>query len=107
MTPPALIDELDEILPGFKRYVTSDDNSFQPNTFHGVFAACTDFARGREVEADSWKNMAQLLNKAVGGSDKDLDNAACTCFIENLAAPEHPLRGLLLGEALQYWLYWE
>ena len=54
----------------------------------------------------SWRSLAGLLNDTVGDSADDLDgliNAACTCFLENLATEEHPLRPLLRGEALADW----
>lgn len=43
----------------------------------------------------------------VGGPDRELDEAACTCFLENLATPDHPLSSHLAGPALRYWTDWE
>ena len=32
-----------------------------------------------------------------------IENAAWTCFLENLAKQSHPLHSLLRGEVLAYW----
>ena len=107
MKPPSLIAVLEQALPGFAVYVRSDSNLFDRDDVHGVFAACAHFVREHPVAAGSWKALASLLNDAVGGADQELDQAACTCFLESLAAPDHPLRALLRDRALDYWNQWE
>jgi len=107
MTSNDLVARLDAALRGFQAYVRSDDNLFDPDSVHGVLAACSHFVREKLVEPAGWKALAELLNEMVGGNDKELDEAACTCFLENLAAPAHPVRTHLRGAALTYWVRWE
>ena len=73
--------------------------------------ACLPHARTsrekQEITEGAWSALGSLLNEVVGGADEDLDNAACTCFLENVAVPDHPLRSHLQGEALAFWERWE
>ena len=107
MSPDALTDCLDGALPGFRRFVESEENLYEQDNVHGVFVACSDFVRERDVSLSSWKQVAEVVNGTVKDSDEELDNAVCTCFLENLAETDHPLRALLRGEALEYWKRWE
>jgi hypothetical protein len=103
MATAALIDQLDVSLPGFRAYLESGDNFFENNNAHGVFAACSHFVRNYPPTEQSWRAMATLINSIVGSADADLDEAACTCFLENLACIDHPLRSLLNDKAAAYW----
>ncbi len=106
-TAESLVNVLDGVLPGFREYVQSPENLFDKTSVHGVFAACSHFLRDHEVAEDAWSSLGPILNRIVGGEDERLSNAACTCFLENLAAPDHPLHAHLKGEALTYWKRWE
>ena len=97
---------LEEVAPGFRRYVESEDNLFSTDGAHGVLAACSDFVREHPARDGWWKGLAAFANNAVGGGDQELDEAVCTCFLENLAGRNHPLDQLLRGEALVYWRRW-
>lgn len=94
---------LDRVAPGFRGYAESTDNLFARDSVHGLFAAFSHCVRDRHARDGVWPAVADLLNRVVGGPDPDLDNAACTCFLENLARRDHPLDPLLRGEALAYW----
>jgi hypothetical protein len=107
MDASALAAELDRTLPGFAGYLASTENLFECDNLCGVFAACSHFVRERTVAADSWLPLAAILNRVVSGTDRDASDAACACFLENLADPEHPLRPFLEGEALRYWTFHE
>jgi len=63
-------------------------------------AACSNFVRENAQAPETWERLASLVNEIVGGLDAELDNAACTCLLENLAAPSHPMKGLLRNAAL-------
>jgi hypothetical protein len=102
-----LIDELDRAAPGFRAYVVSDENDFENHSVHAAFAACSQFVRRRPLGFDSWERLAALANRLAGGDDAELDNAVCTCFLENLASPAHPMKPLLRGPALACWEQWE
>ncbi len=101
-----LIRLLDETFSGFNEYVRSDDNLFDQDSIHGVFAALAHFVKENAVSEQQWKAMAALIGEIVGGRDANLDNAACTCFLENLASRDHPLGAFLTGEPLAYWKAW-
>ena len=107
-SPASLIAVLDRAVPGFKRYTESDENLHSTDSFHGVFSACTSFVWETRVAEESWRSLAQLLNELVRGHNDDgVENAACTCFLENLADRTHPLRPFLRGKALDHWMRWE
>jgi hypothetical protein len=107
MDVDALIGELDRAAPGFRAYFVSDSNLFDHRGAHAAFAACSQFVRMHPFGFDSWERLAALANRLAGGHDTELDNAVCTCFLENLASPEHPMKPLLHGQALAYWKKWE
>jgi hypothetical protein len=107
MDAAGLIAELDGALPGFRAYIASDENLFGGETVEAVFTACSWFVRRTAVASESWPPLARIVSLAAGAPDRALADAACTCFLENVAAPEHPLKALLEGEALRYWSYWE
>jgi hypothetical protein len=88
-------------------YLASEKNLFPRDTVEGVFTACSWFVRRTRVGAESWAAVAQIVNLSAAAPDRALSDAACTCFLENVAAPEHPLKAFLEGEALRYWSYWE
>lgn len=52
MKPSSLIAVLDQALPGFSSYVESDENYYDRDSVHGVFAACSTFMRERPVATD-------------------------------------------------------
>lgn len=105
VTAASLLSKLDRAAPGFRSHAESDSNLFDRDSVHGLFAACSHFVRDPSA-APVWSAVADLVNRVVGGSDADLDNAACTCFLEHLASRDHPLDPLLRGEALAYWRRW-
>lgn len=97
---------LDRAVPGFRDYAESDENLFERDSLHGLFAACSHFVCERPVPASVWTAVADLLNRVIGVADGDVNNAACTCFLENLASRDHPLDQLLRGQTLTYWRLW-
>lgn len=105
VTAASLLAMLDRAAPGFRGYAESDGNLFDRDTVHGVFAACSHYVLDCSA-APLWSAVADLVNRFVGGPDAGLDNAACTCFLEKLASRDHPLDGLLRGEALAHWRRW-
>ena len=105
--PDHLISNLDRIVPGFAEYLDSDENPFTGGTPAAIFAACSWFVREQTIEPECWRDLANLVNDAVAGPDESLSEAACTCFLENLADVNHPLKPFLVGEALEFWGHWE
>jgi hypothetical protein len=105
MDRQSLVAELDRVLPGFAAYLRSPDNLFDSGSFCSAFAACSQFVRERPVAA--WAALARIVNQVVTGPNAVASEAACTCLLENLAEPGHPLKPFLEGEALRYWIAWE
>jgi hypothetical protein len=81
-----------EALPGFSTYVGSNENLFCADSICGVFSACSTFVRERTIPSESWLALAMIINAAVVDASTPLSEAACTCFLENLADFRHPLR---------------
>lgn len=102
----SLLSLLDAAAPGFRAWSLSGDNLFDLDSLHGVFAACSHFVRAVPRGSDVWPVLAELVNEAVAGQDAQLAEAVCTCLLENLASPDHPLGSLLRGGALVYWRQW-
>ncbi|MEQ8766513.1 MAG: hypothetical protein RL885_21545 [Planctomycetota bacterium] len=100
-----LVVRLNETVPGFVHYRESDGSLFDGESPHAVFAACSHYVRENVISREVWRSLASLLNEIVGSGD-DIDNAACTCFLENLACDTHPLQELLQGQALEQWRKW-
>jgi hypothetical protein len=107
LSPSDLVTAIGRTLPGFADYVRSDKNLFDQDSLCGVFGACSHFVKDHPPSTESWRALALLVNSFVRDDGSELDEAACTCFLENLAQPDHPLRSLLEGEALHYWKRWE
>jgi hypothetical protein len=107
MNPVELVAELNRILPGFADYLESSDNPFDSDNQCGVFAACSHFVRERTVAVESWRGLGSFLNLQVAEPDGAMVEAACSCFLENLADSRHPLKPFLAGEALLFWEQWE
>jgi hypothetical protein len=62
---------------------TADDGSF---TVHGVFAVFSDYIAdrlGRAADPDLLR-VFEYVESKVTDDNSDVDNAACTCFLENL-----------------------
>lgn len=97
---------LDAAAPGFRKWSESDDQLFDSKSLQGVFAAYSHFVDAAAPTAVAWPELAEFTNEAVGGRDAELSEAVCTCFLENLARPGHPLGSLLCGEAQRYWRQW-
>lgn len=84
-----LLEELNSLVPGFKQYWESDDASFNfgsESTIHCVFS---DFSHVviSKIGAGELQNPERVFAfiEAVVALDGELSNAACTCFLENLA----------------------
>jgi hypothetical protein len=115
MTPQALLDRLVALFPDFRAYwddagncFSEDDGSF---TLHGVFAEFTHFFRERHavLPAEQVAALGKFVSECMApANDGPLDNAAATCFVENIAGEpsDRELSPHLTGEARRYWLAW-
>jgi hypothetical protein len=99
-----LLDELDRATPGFRSYFDSDDEHYYSrDSVHSAFLVCSDFVQENPPAPETWERLASLVNQIVGGKDDELHNAVCSCFLESLASPSHPIRPLLGRKALAFW----
>jgi len=96
-TPQELLTRLLEFVPGFRAawqdsLFIEDDGSF---SVHGVFAEFSGYVRAHFAEFDeaTWKKRFSYVEQCVTTdvhSEVGVVNAACTCFLENIAS-EGPL----------------
>jgi hypothetical protein len=93
-TPEDLLRALVEIVPGFLSGWESPDNCFREDdgsfSLHGVFSEFTGYLRGHfsELEDTTRRTLFEFVEQCVlidPNSDSGVSNAACTCFLENLA----------------------
>jgi hypothetical protein len=115
MTAEALVDRLAAIVPDFRPYWDDANNDFRGDdgsfTLHGVFARFTDFFREKSATLPPARVAALgafLSDCMAPADDNPLDNAAATCFVENVAGEpcDRVLSPHLTGEARRYWLAW-
>ena len=114
MTPQVLLDYIISLFPDFTAYwddpgnwFRADDGSF---TLCGVFFEFTAFFRERfeVLPRDRVATLGAFISECMASADADLDNAAATCFVENIAGEEcsHDLALYLTGEAREYYRAW-
>jgi len=99
-----LITRLEGISPGFATYAHSAQHDYSIDSIHGVFCSYTEYVR--EYPPDNWAAVASFVNSIVDASESQLSNAACTCFLENIAEPNHPIECHLAGFAKSFWEAW-
>jgi hypothetical protein len=114
MTPQSLLDRLVALFPDFRGYWDDPGNNFRDDdgtfTLHGVFANFTWFFKERHnlLPIERVTALGIFVSNCMASDDIDLDNAAATCFVENVAGEEcdRELARHLSGEARKYWLAW-
>lgn len=114
MTPQSLLDRLAALFPDFRGQWNDSRNCFRDDdgmfTVHGVFAEFSEFFRERhaEVPRDRVALLGALVSECMSSGNADLDNAAATCFVENVAGElcGRELSSHLSGEARRYWQAW-
>jgi hypothetical protein len=114
MAPEELLNRLTGLFPRFRTYWDGEDNCFRDSdgsfTLYGVFSEFTDFFREQysSLPPDEIARLGAFVSDCMSSKDWDLDNAAATCFVENIAGEEcdRDLRGHLFGPALDYWRAW-
>ena len=93
-TPKELLQALVQIAPEFAVHWESPDNCFRNDdgsfSAHGIFAELTAYIRGSFGKlSDTQRRMLfEFIEKCVltdPDSHSGVSNAACTCFLENVA----------------------
>jgi hypothetical protein len=115
MTPQSLLDRLVALFPDFRAYWDDPGNNFRDDdgsfTLHGVFCQFTSFYKERyaALPAERIAALGAFASECMApADDSPLDNAAATCFVENIAgeACDRKLSPHLTGEARRYWQAW-
>jgi hypothetical protein len=114
-TPRALLDRLVALFPEFAAYWDSPGNCFRDDdgsfTLHGAFAQFSFFFDEcyEWLPADRVAALAAFLTECLASPHSDLDNAAVTCFLENVAGERfhHDFRRYLSGEPLKFYSQWD
>jgi hypothetical protein len=107
MTPTALIEELDAVLPGFADYLRGADSLYAASdgTFsvHGVFSEFSVYLRDRysTLPLHSARRLGVFLTRCFDDAFGDtVSNAVATCCLENLAGDTlHAALAKNLGDA--------
>lgn len=91
-TPDELLARLSELVPGFGEtwpgsLFLEEDGSF---TVHGVFSELSSYVRDHfaTITEDTWRSLFRYVEQCVSTdahSESGVSNAACTCFLENIA----------------------
>jgi hypothetical protein len=110
-TPQLLLDQLTNIFPEFQSNWDSDDNYFRkPFTLHGVFAQFSHFYKNcvASFKIEQIVALSNFVNNCMESKDENLDNAAATCFVENIAGEDcaRHIAPYFRGEALRYFNAW-
>lgn len=93
-TPKELLERLTDIVPGFSDFWQKDDNLFvnEDGTFsvHGVFSEFSAYLRDNfmKLKESRRRQLFAYIEECVKEdphSEIGVSNAACTCFLENLA----------------------
>jgi hypothetical protein len=111
LTPRQLFERLVAILPGFGVYCQSPENALADDgslTIYGVFIECSPYVRDQyeRLTVEQKRRLGQFVEECMTPPGTDLDNAAATCFLENLTFERfsRDFEGFLDGEALDFYL---
>ena len=114
MTPETLLDRLVALFPDFAdawdeadNEALADDGSF---TLEDTFAEFSHFFREHyeELPAPRVQGLAWLLLECMADPDSDLDDAATSGFLENVAAERFhdDFERYLIGRPLEFYAQW-
>ncbi len=115
-TSDEVLARLSELVPGFGAAwpggsFIEEDGFF---TVHGVFSELSSYIRDHSatIGEDTWRNLFRYVEQCVNTdphSENGLSDAACTCFLENIAGEAEISRTVLphLGsESRKYFDQW-
>lgn len=115
MKPRELLNRLATMFPEFQAHWDGPGNLYRGDdgafSLHGVFSEFTSYFQNsyKELLADRVADLGMFVSECMAaGNDDPLDNAAATCFVENIAGEpcDRELARHLSGEARRYWLFW-
>jgi hypothetical protein len=117
-TPATVLKDLVRILPGFAPAWESPGNCFLDDdgsfTYHGLFSELGHYVRDNfeEIEEREREELFGFIESCVSNdtqSEDELDNAVCTCFLENVASEPLPpeLRKYMGRKSLTFFNEWD
>ena len=114
LSPNLMLNRILNEFPDFKAQwedslFRGDDGSF---TYHGLFSELSWYVRDHFGQMDEQKreSLFDLIELSISEEDRsDLENAVCTCFLENLASePLSPeLKGYMKDKTREYFEQWD
>ena len=117
-TPVTVLKDLTKMFPDFAAVWGSPDNCFLDDdgtfTYHGLFSEFSHYVRDNFalMEEQQKEKLFHFIESCVSKddpSDEGLDNAVCTCFLENLASerlsPE--FRRYMGSTSLRFFNQWD
>jgi len=113
-SPQQLLERLIELFPGFASQWNAPSNCFLDDDgsfcYCGVFAAFSQYFREQyeRLPTDRIMALGEFLTECMAIPDSELDVAAATCFLENVARERFSsnFKQFLLGEPLAYFSQW-
>jgi|SRR5215204_3687799 len=118
LTPGKVLNELTKMFTGFAPVWESPENCFLNDdgsfTYHGLFSEFGSYVRDNfgGMEERKREELFDFIESCVsdlGRSDEGVDNAVCTCFLENLSneslSPE--LRKYMGRKSLEFFNRWD
>ena len=109
MDPVALREKLVEIFPELVQWFATSDFRLDDDyslTYCGAFMECSHFVRERldQLRPAELERIATFVSECMETPGTDLDDAAATCFLENLShePAADALMPYLYGEAAAY-----
>ena len=94
ISPEILFKSICKITPSFKDYWEKEDNCFKDEnglgSLHGIFSEYSGFIKDyfNKINEKDKTNLFNFIEECVlkdPMSGSGISNAACTCFLENLA----------------------
>ena len=114
MTPEALRDRLVRLFPDFaEAWEEADNEAVDEDGSFSLEGAFAEFSRYfcehyEELPAPRVQGLAWLLLECMAEPDSDLDDAATSGFLENVAAERfhEDFERYLIGRPLEYYAQW-
>jgi hypothetical protein len=114
MTPEALLDRLVALFPDFAEHWAEPENEAIDEggafSLEDTFAEFSEFFREHyeELPAERVQGLSWLLLECMADPDSDLDDAATSGFLENVAAERfhEDFERYLIGRPLEFYAQW-
>jgi hypothetical protein len=113
MTPDELVGRLVDLFPDFAAHRDEADRVAGEDDAPSLCSAFTEFSeyfreRYEELPATRLQALGWVLAECMADPDSELDEAAATCFLENVAAERFhaDFERFLIGRPLEYYAQW-